>query len=215
MAGFGSILTLAVLQVALGSPVKQGPVTLRPPQGFRMIRMDLLHGTRAAIVAPKDATKYLAAALVDSDEEDAASLLVAVVERPFDAGPGARDQLATLAVRHFNDELGLKLQLERSDSVPGRAEVTGTVRQGAELRRIWIAAFEGDPRHAVVVASVPSGRWESLEPALRASFDSVKLEVPSVSAGRTLAWAALALAAALSLVSVGLWRRRAQQRSLE
>ena len=204
------LLLLLSAEPLLGAPIKQGGFTLRPPKQFRMTRMDLFHGTRAGAIS-SEPNGYLAAALVDGDGEDAASMLVAVVDAPLSVGPSTRDEIATQTVHHFNEGLSLRLALERSELVNGplpRVEVLGSVRQGSQLRVIKVAAFEGDQRHLVVTVSMPSGRAEELTRALRESFDSVRSEGASPGAHRAAAWAAMALVAALFLVSLGLWRRR-------
>ncbi len=200
-------------EAPLGAALKQGGFLIKPPRGFRMARMDLFNGTRvAAIAATPHVTRWLAAALVDSDGEEAASMLVAVVEAPFAVGPGARDELSAAAVNHFTHELSLKLSMERAELVTGASphvRVLGSVRQGSQLRKVVIAAFPGEARHLVVTFTAPSGRFESLEKVFAESLDSVRSETPSSAAGRTLAWAALALVGSLLAASIGLWRRRA------
>jgi len=205
------VLLLLAAEPTLGSPLKQGGFTFRPPKQFRVTRMDLFHGTKVGAITTPDSTGYLAAALVDGDGEDAASILVAVVDNTFAPGPSSRDEVATETVRHFNEDLGLKLSLERAELVNGpvtRVEVLGSVRQGSQLRVIHVAAFEGEPKHLVITFSAPSGRAEELASAMRDSFESVHAEGGQGAAPRAVAWAALALVAALFLVSVGLWRRR-------
>jgi hypothetical protein len=198
---------------ALGAALRQGGYTLKPPRGFRMARMDLFNGTRVGAIAsaPHD-PRWLSAALVDSESEEAASMLVGVVEAPFAVGPGARDELSAAAVHHFTNELGLKLAMERAELVGGASphvRVLGSVRQGSQLRKVLIAAFPGEARHLVVTFTAPSGRFESLEKVFSESLESVRSEVPSSAAGRTVAWAALALVGSLLAASIGLWRRRA------
>ena len=196
----------------LGVALKQGGFTIRPPRGFRMERMDLFNGTRVGAIATSlNAPRWLAAALVDSDSEEAASMLVGVVEAPFAVGPGARDELSAAAVHHFTNELGLKLAMERAELVGGpspHVRVLGSVRQGSQLRKVIVAAFPGEARHLVVTFTAPSGRFESLEKVFGESLESVRSEAPSSAAGRTLAWAALALVGSLLAASIGLWRRR-------
>jgi hypothetical protein len=214
-----SVLTALMLLAepeALGASLKQGGFTLKPPRGFRMERMDLFHGTRVGGIAMQPgATRWLAAALVDGDSEEAASMMVSVVEAPFTVGPGARDELSAAAVHHFNDELGLKLAMERAEVVTGPAphvQVLGSVRQGSQLRKIIVAAFPGEVRHLVVTFSTPSGRFDALEKVLVDSLDSVRADAGPSAAPRTVAWAALALVGSLLAASVGLWRRRITQR---
>jgi hypothetical protein len=205
-------LTATEGEPALGGALKQGGFTIKPPRGFRMARMDLFNGTRVgAIAATPNAPRWLAAALVDSDSEEAASMLIGVVEAPFAVGPGARDELSAAAVHHFSNELGLKLAMERAELVVGAAphvRVLGSVRQGSQLRKILIAAFPGEARHLVITFTAPSGRFDTLEKVFGDSLESVRSEAPSVAAGRTLAWAALALVGSLLAASIGLWRRR-------
>lgn len=203
-------LALLVLSGAgtLGPALRQDGFQLRPPAGFRMARMDLFHGTQVGAVSP-GGSGYLSAALVDGDGENAASLLIAVADTPFSLGPSARDTLSTAVVKHFNDTLAQPFSLERAELVGGRAQVLGSIRQGSQLRRVLVAAWPGEGRHVVAVASVPSGRWDELAPQLSESFDSFR---PDVSGGARpppqLMWGFAALAAALLLISIGLWRRR-------
>lgn len=194
----------------LGPPLRQDGYTWRPPQAFRMARMDLFHGTRAGTVTPSPAAgRYLSAALLDGEGEDAASLLVSVVEASFGLGPSSRDVLSTAAVRHFRDELGLAFALERADVVAGRVEVLGSIRDGSQLRRVLVVAWPAELRHVVLVASVPSGRWDALRPVLSQSLDTMRLEAATgPGPSRRLRYAFAALVGALLLVSIGLWHRR-------
>lgn len=209
------LMTIAVASVAqgageLGPVLRQDAFQIKPPKGFRLARMDLYHGTSAGSVARSaSSTRYLSAALVDGEGEDAASVLLSVIDESLTLGPSVRDELATSVVRHLRDELGQPFQLERAEVVDGRVEVTGSIRQGSQLRSILVAAWPGENRHVVALASVPSGRWESVAPSLRESFGSFKLE-PVASSGPPARYvgAFAALVAALLLVSVGLWRRR-------
>jgi hypothetical protein len=208
-----ALLLLSEPDPGLGAALKQGGFTLKPPRGFRMERMDLFHGTRVGAIAHQPgAARWLAAALVDGDSEEAASMLVSVVEAPFAVGPGARDELSAAAVHHFNDELGLKLAMERAELVSGGAphvRVLGSVRQGSQLRKVVVAAFPGEARHLVVTFAAPSGRFDELEKVLAESLESVRGENVPSSAPRAVAWAALALVGSLLAASIGLWRRRA------
>lgn len=212
LLGVSLLVLMTAADPDLGAPLRQGGYVIKPPRGFRMARMDLFTATRVGAVAPAGApARWLAAALVDSDSEEAASMLVAVVEAPFAVGPGARDELSASAVRHFNDELGLKLAMERAELSAGpapHARVLGSVRQGSQLRKVLVAAFPGEARHLVVTFTAPSGRFDALEKTFGESLDSVRSETPSSAAGRTLAWAALALVGSLLAASIGLWRRR-------
>lgn len=208
-------LSLTATPDALGQVVRQDGFQFRPPQAFRMARMDLFHGTRAGSIARSAAAqRYLAAALIDGDGEDAASLLFSVVEETVVLGPSSRDEFSTAVARHFTDELGQPFQLERAQVNDGRVEVLGAIRQGSQLRRILVAIWPGEGKHLVAVASAPSGRWDELAPAIKACFESLK-EDPTVSARppQRYVWAFVALLAALSMISIGLWRRRQAART--
>lgn len=215
----GPIIVIALLAAGLGTPLRQDGYTIRPPQGFRLAKMDLFHGTRAGAVAAlgEDGERSLSAALVDGEGTDAATMLVAVVGRPFDATPSNRDAFTTAAMKHFADELGMPLTLVRSDLQGGpsskRVEVVGTLKQQDQLRTIVLAAMEGDPRHAVVTFSVPSARFDALWPDLRASLDSFRADPPPGAAIPTSAVWTIAVALVLALfASWRLWRRRARLR---
>jgi hypothetical protein len=199
----------------VGAPLRQDGYQLRPPRGFRMARMDLYRGTRVATVSKaSQAARHLSAALMDGDGEDAASMLVAVVEEPLTLGPSSRDEAATAVLRHFRDELELPFVLERADVRTGasaRVEVLGSVRERGQLRRILVAAWPGEVRHVVVLFSVPSGRWESLRAAINESLETMRPEVAS-GPPRSWRWAFATFVLALLALSVGLWRRRQQRR---
>lgn len=179
-----------------------------------MARMDLYHGTRVATVSQSSsAPRYLSAALMDGDGEDAATMLVSVVEEPLSLGPSSRDDASTAVLRHFRDELELPFVLERADVRTGasaRVEVLGSVREGSQLRRILVAAWPGEVRHMVVLFSVPSGRWESLKAAIDESLDTMRTD-SSQGPSRSWRWAFATLIAALLVLSIGLWRRRQQR----
>lgn len=194
----------------LGPMLRQDGFQLKPPRSFRMARMDLFHGTQVGTISVSpSAPRYLSAALVDGEGEDAASLLISVIDATLSLGPSSRDELSTAVVRHLRDELGQPFQLERAEVTRGRVEVLGSVRQGSQLRRILVAAWPGEARHVVAVCSAPSGRWDSLAPVLAESFESLKVEpVSSSRPSQRLLWAFAASVAALLLISVGLWRRR-------
>lgn len=197
----------------LGTTLRQDGYSIRPPSGFRMARMDLFRGTRVgAVAATPYAPGWLSAALVDGEGDDAATVLVSVVEGSLLITPAAREDFAAAAVRHFADELGLRLSMERAELINGplpRVEVLGSVRQENQLRRVLVAGMAGEGRHAVVIFTAPSGRWEELWPRLRSSLESFRNEgqaayvLPRSVAGGV----ALGVGAAL-LASVALWRRR-------
>jgi hypothetical protein len=208
------ITLLALLSAdSLGPPLRQDGYQVRPARAFRMARMDLFHGTRAGSVsATPSAPRFLSAALIDSDGEDAATMLISVIEAPLSFGPSARDELSTAVLRHFRDELGMPFALERAEVVGQsavRVEVLGSVRQGSQLRRILVAAYQGELRHVVVFFSVPSGRWDELKPALEESLETLRVE-PALERGppRQWRWAFAALLGSLLMLSFGLWKRR-------
>lgn len=208
MSPFCLLVFAGLASESLGPLLKQDGYQLAPPKAFRMARMDLFHGTRVGgVTATADTQHFLSAALLDGEGEDAASLLLSVVEARFSLGPSARDELSTAVVRHFKDDLGLRFALDRADVIEGRVEVLGSVREGSQLRQILVVAWPGENRHVVAIASVPSGRWEELRGVLRESFATFRLET---SSGPPRQWvvAFLALVGALLLTSIGLWRRR-------
>ncbi len=198
---------------ALGPPVRHEGFQMSPPRAFHMARLDLFHGTHVGGVG---GASYLAAALVDGEGEDAASLLLSVVEAPFSIGPGVRDSLATDVAKHFKDELDQRFVLERADVVNGpgaRVEVRGTVRAGSQARQILVAAFPGDVRHTVAVFSVPTGRWDDVRASITDSLDSYRFDTPQGAlTPRRWGLGAATLFGALLIVSIGLWRRRRADR---
>jgi hypothetical protein len=209
------MLLLAADGPPLGPVLRQDAFQFKPPRGFRMARMDLFHGTQVGTISvDSQASRYLSAALVDGDGEEAASLLVSVVEDTLRLGPSSRDALSMAVMRHVRDELGQPFQLERTEVRNGRVEVLGSVRQGSQLRRILAAAWPGEQRHVVALVSAPSGRWEELAPIFSESFDSLKVEpVASSRPPQRLLWAFATLVAAGFLISIGLWRRRQAARA--
>jgi hypothetical protein len=212
------LLALLAATDLLGPPVRQEGFTLRPPAGFRMARLDLFRTSRVGAIAKnEESPRRLLAALVDTDGEDSAALLIAAVDEPFKSTAGARDDLSAAVARHFANELGLKFALERVEGVasqPPRVEVIGSVREGSQLRQIVVAAWPGEVKHAVVVFSVPSGRYDVLAEAIRASLDSFHVETPRAPTSRAVAWAVVALVASALMASIGLWRRRRGARAL-
>ena len=207
-------LLLAVVLTAdvLGPPIRQELFTLRPPKGFRMARLDLFRSSRVGAISKADeAPRRLLAVLVDTDGEDSAALVIASVDEPFRSSSGARDELSAAVAKHFSSELGLKFALERVEVVQGqspRVEVIGSVREGSQLRQIVVAAWPGEVKHAVVMFSVPSGRYDVLAESIRASLDSFHVDPAGAPTSRALAWAVAALVASALMASVGLWRRR-------
>ena len=212
---WSAVVLLLLTADGLGPVLRQDGFQFKPPNRFRMARMDLFHGTQVGTISVSpSAPRYLSAALVDGEGEDASSILVSVVDATLWLGPSSRDDLSTAVVRHLRDELGQPFQLERAEVTKGRVEVLGSVREGSQLRRILVAAWPGETRHIVAICSVPSGRWEALAPVIAESFDSMKVEpVSTLRPPQRLLWAFAALAAAALLISVGLWRRRQAARA--
>lgn len=180
-----------------------------------MGRMDLYSGTKVGTpsIVP-EAERFLSAALVDGEREDAASMLIAVIDSDFAPSASSRDDLAATVVKHFSDSLGLPFSLDHAkwfESRPARVEVLGHVRQGSQLRQFLVTAFEGEARHVVVTFSVPSGRWDSLSPALTASIESYRTERgPRAVGARGVTWALVALLFSALLVLLAIARARAQ-----
>jgi len=156
--------------------------------------------------------RWLSAALVDGDGDDAASMLVSIIEGPFKAAPATRDELSSAVVRHFTNELGVKFQTERVEWVSAptpRIEVFGSVRAENQVRHVLVASLSGEGRHAVVVFTAPSGRWDEIAGAARASLDSFRNDAPQgAELPRGVAFAVAAVLAALLTGSLWLWRRR-------
>jgi hypothetical protein len=197
----------------LGTPLRQDGYTVRPPEGFRMMRMGPFHGTRVgAIQGEGEGPGFLSAALVDGDGPAAASMLVSVLEGSFEADPSSRDAFSSATVRHFKEALGTPLSLEQVELVregSRRIEVRGTVRRQDQLRRVLVAGMEGEGRHAVITFSVPSGRHEALLPALQASLNSFRADAPpSSELSRGVAGIAATVLAIALFGSWSLWRRR-------
>src|SRR5712692_5795142 len=91
-----SIAGLAVLPLgamSLGTELRQDGYAVRPTQAFSMARMDLFRGTRAgAVSASPGAPRFLSAALVDRPGQDAAAMLISVVDGSFQPTPAMRDE---------------------------------------------------------------------------------------------------------------------------
>ena len=208
---FFLVLTAVLATGSLGPPVRYEGFQMSPPKAFHMARLDLFHGTHVGAIG---GSSYLAAALLDGDGEDAASLLLTVVDGSLDIGPGIRDTLATQVANQFKTDLDQRFTLERVDVVPGqRIEVRGSVRSGSQARQILVAAFPGAGKHTVAIFSVPTGRWDELRASIADSLDSYRIETTSNQPPpRRWAFAFASLIAALLVVSVGLWRRRRASR---
>lgn len=197
---------------ALGTKLLRDGYSVRPPRGFRTARRELFEGTRVgAIALEPTAERWLSEALMDADDDTASTMIVSWIDEPFSPGPSTRDGFATAVVRHFAEELGLKLALEtvrvvNSGPLP-RIEVLGTLKQQSQVRRVLIAAFDGQPRHVVIVFSVPSGRFEELKEAMAASLDSFHVDTGSTAGlSRGLVGALAGAALGALLVSWSLWR---------
>ena len=205
---------LLALSGALGSELRRDGYNFRPPEGFHMVRWEQYSGSRAGAVALEaDAPRALSAALADGDSPEAATLLVSVVERGFSASPSERDDFAAAVMQHFQRDLGLTLSPERVERLGGavpRVEVLGTLREAGQVRTVLVAGLASEGRHAVVTVSAPVVRWEELEPRVRASLETFRLE-PTTAPGpvprRLLGALAGALAGAL-VASYTAWRRR-------
>ncbi len=202
----------------LGTELRRDGYWVRPPQGFRMARLELFQGSRVGVIGSRRGTPgRLSAALQDGEGEDAATMLISLVEAPFQAVPTARDEFPAAAIRHFSEELDLKLAVEKAELVAepvDRLELVGTVRQQDQLRRVLIAAVRGESRHAVILFSAPAGRWNDLSPALTRSLDSFRIDGPSASEPPRALAAAVVGAAGLALVlSLSVWRRRRRRLS--
>ena len=93
-----------------------------------------------------------------------------------------------------------------------RIDVLGTVKQQEQVRRILVSALEGDGRHVVVIFSVPSGQFDALAPALRASLDTVRLDAGTPAISRRFAGALTVVFALALFLSWSVWRRRRRLR---
>ncbi len=206
-------VVLLLAAAPLGTPLRQDGFTVRPPESFRMMRMGPLQGSWVGVIPGEEGViGFLSAALVDGEGADAASMLVSVLEGSFESDPPTRDVFSSATVRHFNETLGTPLSLEQVELVREgvrRIEVRGTVRQQDQLRRILVAGMEGEGRYVVITFSVPSGRYEALLPALRASLDSFRADSPpSSKLSRSMAGTAATVLALALFGSWSLWSRR-------
>lgn len=179
--------------------------------------MDLFHGTHATAVATSPSSgRFLSAALTDGEGADAAALMVSLIDDSFVATPAARDAFSTATVRHFADDLRLPLALDRvelvQDGTP-RIEVVGTLKAQDQVRRVLVAGMQGHGRHAVIVFSAPSDRFEALLPTVRQSLSSFRPDGGAAGAVPRSVAGAIAASAALALfVSWSVWRRRRRLR---
>ncbi len=145
-------------------------------------------------------------------------MLISVVDGSLQATPATRDEFSTAVLRHFSDELHLTLAMERAEliteGVP-RVEVLGTVRHEGQLRNVLVAGMAGKARHAVVVFSVPTGRWAELSAQIQASLGSFRTDPSSGSEiPRGVAGAAAGALAGALIASLAVWRRRRRGREL-
>jgi hypothetical protein len=210
----GVISTALIAAVPpLGTELRRDGYVIRPPRDFAMGRMDLVRGTRAgAVSSSPEATRALSAALVDRPGQDAAAMLISIVEGPLQATPAAREEFSAATVRHFAETLNLPWAMDRADLIgdaPARIEVTGHVRHQGQVRKVLVAGMAGKSSHAVVFFSVPTARWSELSPQIRASLDSFRSEGPSDrELPRGAAGAAAGALAGALLASIAIWRRR-------
>jgi hypothetical protein len=200
----------------LGTEIRQDGYSLRPPREFVLARMELFRGSQAgALSLSPSSSRALSAALVDRPGEDSASMLISVVDGTFQATPAGRDEFSTAVVRHFADQIRLPLSMDRAELINAgapRVEVLGTVRQEGQLRNVLVAGMEGKGRHAVIIFSVPSGRWTELDPQIRASLDGFRNDpLPRNELHRGVAGAAAILAGAL-VAGLAIWRHRRRER---
>lgn len=209
-----SLLSVGLLVApgALGSELRRDGYGFRPPEGFRVERMERYAGSRVGAVGREGGPGFLSVALSDGEGEQAATLLVAVVEGGFSASPSDRDAFGAEVVRHFGRELGLTLVPERVERLGGavpRVEVLGTVREAGQVRMVLVAGLASEGRHAVVTVSAPAERWDALAPEVRDSLETFRMEEPH--AGPLSRGVAGAVAGALGgalVVSYAAWRRR-------
>jgi hypothetical protein len=198
--------------VPLGNELRQDGYSLSPPREFAKAHLALFQGTRAlAPTGSPSSFGMLSAVLVDRIGQDAASMVVTIVDGSLAASPAARDEFSTAVVRHFSDELGLALGMDRAELVTQgapRVEVLATLRQAGQLQNVLVAGMAGKGRHAVISFSVPSGRWGELRPQIRASLDSFRNEPSSKEIPRTVAGAAAGALVGTLVASFALWRRR-------
>ncbi|XXF74992.1 hypothetical protein P2318_18135 [Myxococcaceae bacterium GXIMD 01537] len=206
---------LLMAQGALGSELRRDGYGLRPPEGFRMERLERYAGSRVGAVALEpSAGRSLSAALADGEGADAAVLLVAVVEGTFSASPSERDGFGAAVVQHFGRELGLTLVPERVERFGGpaaRVEVLGTVREEGQVRTVLVAGLASEGRHVVVTVSAPAERWEALAPRVRASLETFRMETAHPGPwSRGLAGAVAGALGGALVVSYTAWRRRSR-----
>jgi hypothetical protein len=178
--------------------------------------MELFRGSQAGVLSlSPSSSRALSAALVDRPGEDSASMLISVVDGTFQATPAGRDEFSTAVVRHFADQIRLALAMDRAELINAgtpRVEVLGTVRQEGQLRNVLVAGMAGKGRHAVIIFSVPSGRWTELNPQIRASLDSFRNDpLPGNELHRGVAGAVAVLAGAL-IAGLAIWRHRRRER---
>jgi hypothetical protein len=211
--GVGLLSAGLIAAVPLGTELRRDGYVIRPPRDFVMGRMDLFRGTRAgAVSSAPEVTRALSAALVDRPGQDAAAMLISIVEGPLQATPAAREEFSAATVRHFSDNLNLPLAMDRADLIsdsPARIEVTGHVRHEGQVRQILVAGMAGKSSHVVLLFSIPTGRWSELAPQVRGSLESFRFEEPpDRELPRGAAGAAAGALAGALVASIAIWRRR-------
>jgi hypothetical protein len=197
--------------VELGPALHKDGLSFRPPEGFHSIRLDAFRGTRVGVLV-SGGSGLISSVLVDGDDDNAAALFLAIQDGSFTLGPQARDQFGAAVSKHLREELALDFSLERIGVKAGgapRVELVGSIRAGSQLRKILVAGFPGGSKHAILVWSVPSGRWEEFLGGAQASMDTLTLEqhVTSVQESRW-AWVTAAAVLLMALFWANLKRRR-------
>jgi hypothetical protein len=198
---------------SLGTVLKREGYQIRPPADFRMGPNNWFDESQVGVIgSERRSAGQVSVVLSDRDAEDAATLLISMVDGSFRASPSSRDEFSTATVLHFAERLNLTSHIESVELVrekSPRVELTGTVRHEGQLRYLLVAAMEGRGRHAVIVFSAPAGRWQALKPALEASLDTFASDTPVAGElTRSLAGAAAGALAGGLFVSLAVWRKR-------
>lgn len=194
---------------ALGAVLRKEGYSIAPPAGFRMVDNGLFEGTRALAFQLGEGRQWLSAALTDGPLEEAGIMTISLREGRFVPSPAAREEFSAAVVRHFSEELGLRFSLESSKWMDSQVEVLGTVRHEHQIRYVLISALRGDKRHALVIFSFPSARWEENAKAVRESLLTFHFEkVPGLQMVRNVVAIITAAAAAALMTSIMVLRRR-------